>query len=357
MRAYGISIVVLAACSASSTTPDAATTDASPERKVPIAIDAGEDAAVTGPDKLSETGLYSDITTRALAPGVIAYTPRWPVWSDGATSARYVSLPSGLQIDTSAMDDWSFPVGTKMWESFTAGGTLYETRFSWKKPEGWWIVSYAWLADGTDAIAAPGGIDDALGTGHEIPPQEDCVECHSQVRDVGIGVSALQLGASEGDGTLAKLVAMNALSTAPAKAYDVPGTGVTKDALGYLHGNCAHCHNDSGSLRSQTQMRLRVRVTDETPEETEVYRTAPYLVMKHPVPASDIVYTIVPGSPSESGLLVRIALRGGPNDPDGNPYQMPPVGTNVVDDAGVATVRDWLSTMRCGWCQSMIAPQ
>jgi hypothetical protein len=356
MRAHVIAIVLLAACSPSSGQPDASPEDAAPERKVPPSFDAGE-VVVTGPDKLSDTGLYSDFASRTLAPGVIAYAPRWPLWSDGASAKRYLLLPSGMHVDTSAMDDWSFPVGTKVWKELSAGGKVYETRFSWKKDEGWWIVSYAWLADGTDALAAPDGVSDALGTGYDIPPRDDCDECHTQVRDVVIGVSALQLGATDGDGTLAKLAQANALSNAPAASYDVPGTGVVKDALGYLHGNCAHCHNDTGSLRFQTKMRLRVQVDAKTPEETDVYETAPFLVMKHPMVETYGIYALVPGAPDLSGIALRMALRGGPDAPDGDPYQMPPVATNVVDATGLATVRAWIASMYCTACASALAPR
>ncbi len=358
MRVRAIAVVLLAACSPSSGQSDASAEDAALERKVPLSFDAGADVVVTGPEKLSDTGLYSDFASRTLAPGVIAYEPRWPLWSDGADKKRYLLLPSGMQIDTSAMDDWSFPVGTKAWKEFSAGGKVYETRFLWKKDDGWWEVSYAWLADGTDAIAAPEGVSDALGTGFDIPPQDDCNECHSQVRDVVIGVSALQLGAKDGDGTLAKLATMNALSNAPDASYDVPGTGVVKDALGYLHGNCAHCHNDTSSLRFQTNMRLRVQVDAKTPEDTDVYKTAPFLVMKHPMIETKSVYALVPGAPDLSGIALRMALRGGPNDPDGNPYQMPPVATNVADATGIATVRSWIASMVCGSaCASAVAPR
>ena len=41
-------------------------------------------------------------------------SPRYPLWSDGAEKQRYLSLPPGTQIDTSNMDDWKFPVGTRV---------------------------------------------------------------------------------------------------------------------------------------------------------------------------------------------------------------------------------------------------
>src|SRR3954468_10090688 len=59
------------------------------------------------PERLSETGLYTDIATGELAPGVLLFTPRFPLWSDGSEKQRWLLLPNGTQIDTSNMDDWA----------------------------------------------------------------------------------------------------------------------------------------------------------------------------------------------------------------------------------------------------------
>jgi hypothetical protein len=81
----------------------------------------------TGPEKLSETGLYSDIATKTLAPDVMSYSVRFPLWSDGADKQRFLYLPAGSQIDTSWMDVWTFPIGTKAFKQFSLAG-LIETR-------------------------------------------------------------------------------------------------------------------------------------------------------------------------------------------------------------------------------------
>src|SRR5262245_20803994 len=71
------------------------------------------------PQALSETGLYRDIATRGLAAGVISYDVRYELWSDGAEKQRYLYLPPGTQIDSSDMDGWRFPIGTKVWKTFS----------------------------------------------------------------------------------------------------------------------------------------------------------------------------------------------------------------------------------------------
>lgn len=306
--------------------------------------DAPADAPV-GPLHLADTGLYSDFASRTLATGIIEYTPRHPLFSDGAEKKRYLLLPPSTQIDTSDMDNWAFPVGTKVWKEFDVGSVVVETRLLWKTTDTtWWEVAYAWTSDGTDAVAAIDGGANALGTGHLIPSQQDCAACHANVRDVLIGVSALQLGASDGDGTLGKLAAQNALTNAPASAFDVPGTGVTRDALGYLHGNCGHCHNGdyaSPTLQKQTTMRLRLSVSDTVASDAPVDKTATCLLMKHFIPPN-VAYALVPGDPDASGIPARMNRR--------DAYGMPPVCTTTVDEAGVATVSAWIGSMDAGAC-------
>src|SRR5262245_30688341 len=80
------------------------------------------------PEHLSETGLFADVARESLAPDIIAYAPRFQLWSDGADKRRWLWLPPGARIDTSDMDSWVFPVGTKFWKEFTRDGVRVETR-------------------------------------------------------------------------------------------------------------------------------------------------------------------------------------------------------------------------------------
>ena len=84
------------------------------------------------PDDLSCTGLYSDWATKTIASDAIPYTPALVFWSDGADKSRWLYLPPGTTIDTTDMDNWVFPVGTKIWKQFVLDGQLVETRLIWK---------------------------------------------------------------------------------------------------------------------------------------------------------------------------------------------------------------------------------
>ena len=50
-----------------------------------------------------------------------------------------------------------------------------------------------------------------------------------------------------------------------------------------------------------------------------------------------MVYALVPGQPDRSGIPARMDRR--------DSFEMPPNCSELVDDAGVATVRAWIASM------------
>jgi hypothetical protein len=344
----GAMLVWAAACSSD---PDAtpavadAETDAADagrdRRPPPDDPDSEVDAAIVGPELLSQTGLYSDFAARTVSSDLFAYAPRFEFWADGAQKSRWLHLPPGTKIDTTRVDHWVFPVGTKVFKEFRYDGMLVETRLLMKVKDGtgngvWWEAPYIWKADGSDAVATLGGLENALGTTHKVPTQIDCKNCHGDVSDVLIGVSAIQLAdpASPTTSAIAKLTAAGRLSSPVPSDIDIPGAGVTKDALGYLHANCGHCHNDQAiKLNTQTKMRLRLLV-GQTEDQTGAITTTVGTIMKHPLEGG-VTDVVVKGDPDHSGLVLRMGRR--------DYYGMPPAGTQVVDEAGVDTVRAWIT--------------
>ena len=303
----------------------------------PLFNDAGVDTS--GPGLLSQTGLFSDIAKRTFTAGIIPYDVRWPLYADGDGKGRGMYLPPNAQLDTSDMDQWTFPVGTKLWKDFSVGNQLIETRFLWKRGvDDWWLSAYLWRQDMSDADSVVAGVKNASGTTHDVPSQQGCHNCHDQVRDVGIGVSALQLSNPNAPSTLAKLASMGLLSKPPGKEFDAPGAGVVRDALTYLHANCGHCHNDEGRLDKQTPMRLRLRVSDTTPAVTGAYATTFGVMTKHSIQGTTAI--IVKGKPDQSQLFVRMGIR------DNGQEQMPPLGTKVVDAPNWAIIGQWISGLQ-----------
>ena len=155
------------------------------------------------PGLLSQTGLFGGqspaLTPPSVDPGNRAFAPQYPLWSDGASKRRWVRLPEGSTIDTSNVDAWEFPVGTRFWKEFQFAGHRVETRFLWRaSADGWVFASYVWNEQETDAVRAPeAGMPDvaeiAPGKFHSIPAIADCRACHDSRRTEILGFSALQL--------------------------------------------------------------------------------------------------------------------------------------------------------------------
>ena len=320
-------------------TPDGGPIDAAHDAHHDSPADGAADAldatSFDGPTQLSETGLYSDILTRTLAPGVAAYDVRFPLWSDGAAKQRYLALPAGTTIDTTLIDVWQFPVGTKAWKQFTKSGKLIETRLLWKRTDGWLMSSYLWNDAGTDAVAVPQGQPGALGTNHDVPSAEQCQTCHNNVGDVLIGVAAIQLSKESGGGFLSELMNAGSLSPPLTSEFPVPGDGTIEEALGYFHGNCGHCHNDESFVGKLRPLRLKLTVSAQTPEATPVYLTAFGADALHPI--LNTTKVIVPGKPNQSQLYQRMNVR------DLN--AMPPLGTEEVDSQAMTTIWKWISEL------------
>src|SRR5205814_7486285 len=99
----------------------------------PFDCTAGDTAGA--PQHLRCTGLYASWERQTIDPANRAYAPAVPLWSDGAQKRRWIFLPAGTRIDSSDMDEWRFPVGTRLWKEFSFGGRHVETRLLWKVGE------------------------------------------------------------------------------------------------------------------------------------------------------------------------------------------------------------------------------
>lgn len=303
----------------------------------PDASDSGRPSPTGYPLHLSETGLFSDVKAEKLGKGVRAYEPKYKLWSDGATKRRWMYLPDGQQIDTSDMDFWKYPVGTKAWKEFTRDGVRVETRMLHKAgpdKSDWVMVAYQWRADLSDADAVPAGVQNASGTLHDIPNQDTCAFCHGNMADTLLGITALQLSHDLPGVKITDLVTEGRLTSPPAAPFALPGSTLAQDALGYLHANCGHCHNPSSRVAITVSLTLWESTHALDSVETTVgYQTA----VGQPNAFLPMFHIIEPGRPAQSELVYRISRRGG--------GQMPPAGTELVDDSGVKTVTDWISSL------------
>lgn len=291
------------------------------------------------PQRLSETGLYADQATGTLAPGVRAFAPRYALWSDGASKRRWVLLPPGERIDTRDMDSWQFPQGTRLWKEFTRDGVRVETRLLQKvgPEEGdWAAVAYVWNPEQTAAEATPAGAADANGTPHDVPSASECMGCHGGTRSRVLGFSAIQLAydAPAGMLDLQGLLSEGALTAPPEGPLAVPGNETERAALGYLHANCGHCHNQrrpeqngARCFAPQNELDFWLRVDRlGSVQETPTYQSA--------VGSGG---PIEPGNPDDSRLIHRVSTR--------DDASMPPLGTEVVDTRTVELLRRWMQQL------------
>jgi hypothetical protein len=300
------------------------------------------------PCALSQTGLYAaDMVT--LAQGVHPYAPRFELWSDGALKKRWIALPPSSKIDTSDMDYWTFPVGTKLWKEFTRDGVRVETRLIEKQASGsWYTVAYQWRSDQKEADAVPNGVMNASGTTHDIPNSDQCLTCHSQIPDKALGFSAIQLSherlqpADSLEWNLATLVADGLLTQPPPAVLDIPGTDLDRRFFGYLHANCGHCHNPKGTANSQTGLDMWLKVAElaGSLSAMSVYKgildtDIAWLDGEHP----NAPKRVAPGSLPNSAVYQRFINKG-------ELWSMPPLGTEVVDPVAKKLMEDWIAAAK-----------
>ncbi|HEY5923361.1 MAG TPA: hypothetical protein VIV11_16895 [Kofleriaceae bacterium] len=348
-------VVVLLACGDPKDKPDAAQTPDTPPM-----VDAPIDADPNNPMTLMDTGLCVDAACMQIAPGIKAYKPQFELYSDGATKKRWIYLPPSTQINTSNMDFWEFPVGTKLWKEFTRGSVRVETRLVMRISDSnpvpandWFYVAFVWNSTQDATVAERFGVPDANGTEHDVPSRAQCKECHDKLPPSRVlGFSAIQVDWDDPDASaydLAGLVADNKLTnpppppTVPGPYFPVPGrANIERPALGYLHANCGTCHNPNSSVYIDNGVLMQLRLTTGTLGSlaaTTVYTTAVGVNATTTCCDGNIVTKLVePTQPDQSAVTVRFEST--------NPAQrMPAVGTEVMDPTGRTTLRTWITNI------------
>lgn len=339
-RAFGLALALLAVV-----TGDA--------RARPVVAEP-DAAAAALPARLSETGLFTPGTTNVV-PGALAFSPQYPLWSDGAAKRRWIALPEGSAIDASDPDAWTFPPGTRFWKEFSHDRPV-ETRLIQRLADGTWVfAAYAWNADGTDAelvpaegmadLAAPG----APGGRYAVPSREDCLACHDAGPVPVLGFSALQLSPDRdpnavhaeppppGAIDLGSAHDLGILRNLPAELLNTPPrieapSPTARSALGYLHGNCGNCHNDDGAL-ALIEMSLRQSTADSAQGLARTMSTTVDRAADESM--GDLTVRIVSGSPGTSQLVARMLSR----DPL---VRMPPLGTTRPDSEAIGLIERWI---------------
>ena len=217
------------------------------------------------------------------------FVPQYPLWSDGQSKRRWLHIPEGAAIDESDPDRWEFPVGTRAWKEFSRDGHKVETRFIERRADGSWrYATYLWNPEGTVATLAPA--DGVPESG--IPSRADCVACHEGAAAPILGYSAVQLRTK------------------------------LEPAIGYLHGNCGHCHNNDALPALDMVLAQRASDPAASTQETMTALLGRYGRFRHE-------------ERRESVLVARMRST--------NPLtRMPPIGVSVPDSQQITALETWL---------------
>lgn len=299
----------------------------------------------TAPATLSATGCVSASDAKQPASGLIPYAINAPFWSDGADKDRWIALPDGQNMTVQSNGDWDFPNSTVLMKNFRIGTRLIETRLFMRHPDGNWAgYTYEWNAQQTDATLLQGGAVRDLGNGQNwiFPSEAQCLECHTAAAGRALGLETAQLNRNftypqtgRTANELATLSHINTLAPAitnPSAQPAMPDpndstASLTDRARAYLHTNCSQCHRPGGPTPSTLDLRYTTSLT-----ATNACNMAPQ--------AGDLgvganARLIAPGSAATSMIVNRANRR--------DQYAMPPVGSNRVDDTGVALLTQWIN--------------
>ena len=311
------------------------------------------------PAMLSATGCVDPADPKKAAASLIAYDVNSPLWSDGATKERYMSLPAGgkihvkdctaepatcMPIESGGTGEdeghWDLPVGTVLMKVFIIDGKRVETRLITHRNETTWVgYSYEWNDDETDATLLPDQKDKPLAnqTWH-YPSPSQCLECHTKAGGRSLGPTTAQMNRDHeyADGMMNQVDKFDALGLfdkTPTKIDGYPDPKGTDDlevrARSYLQANCSICHRPGGPV-SDVDLRFVTPFKD-----TSLCNQMVNMGTGDPIVPQ---IRLTPGKPDESVLSFRMHTT--------TPYRMPKIGSSVVDPDGTSIIDDWITSIK-----------
>jgi glucose/arabinose dehydrogenase len=346
-------------------------------------------AAAPFPERLSETGLFADTAAEQPMPGVTPFEVAAEAWADGARSRRFIGLPGNGRVqlvpDQSRVGEsivntnLVFPPGTVLAKTFSieieagrsASERKLETQLLHFDGRFWHGYSYAWNEAGTDANLVPAeGRSEPLSITDPAAPggrrefswrflaRNDCQRCHNEwarttlafnvsqlnrVVTLPDGTRANQLRAFRDAGVVEDVMVEPDLDADPFAVRRRPGaedelprlvdphdaTAPLDDrARAYLAVNCGGCHRHGGG--SVPHVHLNVEIPTA---KLDVVGMRPsrgdFAIVEARV--------IAAAAPHRSTLWYRMATTG--------PGRMPHIGAELVDEAGLVLVRDWIASL------------
>ncbi len=299
------------------------------------------DGSVSVPATLSSWGCFQSTDTEKFSDSVIPYNINALLWTDFAAKERFMAIPNGTTLSVDAEGRLVFPPGSVLGKHFRLDGELVETRLlMYHANSGWRGYSYEWNAGLTDADLLTTAKDKVIGnqTWHYPSPTE-CLLCHTSVAGVSLGPELGQLNrdfpyTSQDANQLITYESIGLLDDPLSEqqksevyyAIDDTAYSAERRARGYLHTNCAMCHQPGGTGGGSLDLRMSASLG-----ATGLCNQAPLagnLGLNNPV-------LLKPGDADNSILVLRMESL--------DVTRMPPLGSSRVDDLAVSVVRAWIT--------------
>jgi putative heme-binding domain-containing protein len=337
------------------------------------------------PERLSETGLFADTATHEPMPGVTPFEVAAEAWADRATSRRFIGLPGTGSVKlhsgkkpvegSTLISKLDYPAGTVLAKTFSiemrAGDPKSERKLETQllhfDGRHWHGYSYAWNDTGTDADLVPAeGKSLPLEITDESAPggrreqswrflgRNECQRCHNEWAGTTLAFDVAQLNRdvpAPGGGRVNQLREFGTrgliegfvVAAKPSATTPRPGpedtlprfpdphdctASLDARARAYLHVNCAGCHRFGGGSVPHVHVNAEIATID-----LKVIGMRPARG-DFAIPEARV---IVAGEPHRSTLWYRMATSG--------PGRMPHIGAALVDEAGLALVREWIASL------------
>ncbi|MDB6110083.1 MAG: hypothetical protein JWR69_1833, partial [Pedosphaera sp.] len=331
-------------------------------------LDRTGSASLPIPALLSQTGVFTNLSSLGVAPGLIPYDVNVPLWSDGAIKRRWIAVPNNgapytanEQINFSPNGEWSFPDGTVFVKHFELGTDdtnpnirkRLETRLEVRDTNGAvYGVTYKWRSDNSDADLLPGSLTENItittANGSRIqtwyyPSSRDCLTCHTPNANYVLGVKTRQQNGSftyPGTGrTDNQLRTWNHLGlfNPPLNEANISTysnlVSLTNTAAplqervrSYVDANCAQCHRPNG-VPAYFDARFDTPLASQGIVDGNVLNNLGIAGAK----------VVASGNVSKSIMELRV------NSTDAN--QMPPLARNAIDAQAVSVLTDWINSL------------
>lgn len=337
------------------------------------------------PKLISGTGMYKNMATKELGLNVVPFEVNAPLWTDGAFKERYIAIPPGTSViyDDTA-DTYAYPDRAMVIKNFSvdtipgnpASRILYETRFSGVRivngKERWYLWTYHWKTDQTDADLVPDAGESATvnvyrnGTANppflkkwRFPSKLQCAACHRVQGTGGRTVLAFftaqlnkPLSTAPTVNQLDRLFTLGVLKTkdgskpdfskSPKWAHwDDASASLELRARSYIAANCSGCHGTRGNATAAAgEVYLDYDFHDMKPH---MDFAAKKLVGVFPIDSAGLV---VPGRPDRSVLLYRQKMRNQKDlDFTAERMAMPPLGSYEPDTNAITMMSQWITSL------------